>query len=213
MPQITDIQPVKKNANRSAIFVDGEYAFSVPVNMVVERNLRKDMTLSLAALREIREEAGFHFAKDRAMRYLARRARSESEVRAHLKKYPQSAVDRIIDLLKSYDFLDDRDYARKYARDRLRFNPRSLRLISRELRTKGVHQGDIEPVIAELDAETDESEIAREIAAKKLRSYQHLDHDVQKRRLYQFLMRRGYSYDIIRPILQDLHLFEESQSW
>jgi regulatory protein len=50
-------------------------------------------------------------------------------------------------------------------------------------------------------AELDEAGAALELARSKLRSYAGLEPAVVRRRLGGYLARRGYGFDVVRPVL------------
>ena len=153
-------------------------------------------------------DSDFQRAKDCALSYLSKRSRCENEIRAHMRSYTQDIVEKVITFLTKYDFVNDRQYAKRYIRDRLNLKPRSLALISRELKRKGLLDADISAAIAELDSEIDESSIAFELAKKQIQRYQSLDQATMKRRLFNFLLRRGFSYELIRITLTKLKMID-----
>ena len=90
-----------------------------------------------------------------ALRFLSYRPRSEKEVRDRLKiKYQKSnlkdlelIIDRVIQKLKKYNFVNDLEFAKKWIESRMKFKPRSLRLIKLELKKKGISDDIIQAII------------------------------------------------------------------
>ncbi len=211
MPTISAIKPHKKDPNRCTISVDSEYSFSISGDLVIKKNLKVNREIDDETLHQIKHESMFQNAKERALHYLAGRSRSENDIRRSLNSFQPEIIERVIDFLRTYNFLDDLDYARRYAKDRLKMKPRSLRLIGQELKSKGIMDQDLELVLSELQDQTDEFSLALELANKKLKSYRHLDRMLQQRRLYHFLRRRGFSSEIISDVLGKLNLFSVRQ--
>ncbi len=76
--------------------------------------------------------------------------------------------------------------------------------LEQELIQKGIDKELIEKTLSNY-REEEEIELAKELTQRKLtRSYQNLDKITTKRRLYGFLQRRGFSYDIIQEVMKEL---------
>src|SRR3989344_5237128 len=75
-----------------------------------------------------------------SLRFLSYRPRSEKEVRDRLKskKATPEIIEKIITKLKEKKFINDEEFTKLWIESRLRFKPRSLRLIEVELRQKGI---------------------------------------------------------------------------
>ena len=91
-----------------------------------------------------------------SLRYLTRRPRSEKELQDYLKKKkasPEVSL-KITQKLKEQRFLNDEEFTRWWVDQRLRFKPRSVFLIKRELLQKGVSKTIIESGIMNHESRT-----------------------------------------------------------
>lgn len=140
--------------------------------------------------------------RDAAVRFLRYRPRSEFEVRARLRHhgYRGDIIDSVIEGLKERKLIDDRTFAQFWKDNRDSFRPRSQRLIKRELRQKGV-QGDI--IDQELDT-LDDTESAYRSARDKADKLPHTDEQNFRRRLGEYLKRRGYGYGVITQAVEQV---------
>ena len=131
---------------------------------------------------------------DAALRYLGYRARSEAELRKHLQKrgFSDERVEQVLLKLREKGFADDSAFAKSWMENRECFSPRSRALLRSELRAKGI---DAE-IIAEVTDGIDERSSAYTAAQKKARGLSTLDHDVFRNKLFGFLRRRGFGYDV-----------------
>ena len=79
---------------------------------------------------------------NRALRFLSYRPRSEQEVIKNLlkKKAPEDIISKIISKLKENNFINDEEFVKWWAEQRIELKPRSLRLIKIELRQKGISE-------------------------------------------------------------------------
>lgn len=184
--------------------IDGAFAFGLNADLILEAGLAKGITLTLAESADLLARDEVRQATTAAIRLLGHRARSEREMRQRLRQkgYNAPAIDQTITRLHEWHYLDDEDFARRWVEGRQEHQPRSERLLTLELRQKGVDQETIEDVLA--DAEVDERADALDLARHKATSYRALEPDVQRRRLAAFLARRGYGYDVIRPVLDEV---------
>ena len=146
------------------------------------------------------EERPRRSALGEAAALLARRARTESELRSALDaRHEPLAVEAAVERLRSLGYLNDEALARHYVEGR-RANGRGSMVLRRELAGRGV---DAELAEAALDGR-DEREAARAAARPRLRSLAGLDRERRYRRLAGFLARRGFASDVVASTLHEL---------
>ena len=138
-------------------------------------------------------------AKKRALHLLEKRDLTEKELRDKLSngQYPNQCVEDAITYVYQYHYLDDYRYARNYIEYR---KARYSRLqLQNKLLTKGVSKDVIRRALEEVYVE-DESENIRAILEKKHFSKEDSD-PATCRKIYQYLLRRGYkSSDILKEM-------------
>jgi regulatory protein len=142
----------------------------------------------------------------RALDMLARAPRSVRDLRRRLllKGEPEVAVDVTIERLTSAGLLNDAAYARAFVRSKVASQGFSPRRLQQELAKRGVARDVADAAIAEVfhDESIDESANIERVARKKLKTLRGLDADTQRRRLFAFLARRGYSVDDVRAVVR-----------
>lgn len=197
---ITAIEIQKRNKERVNVYLDGEYAFSLEA--IKAAALRKGQTLTEAEVNALRDEDEIGQAVDRAARFLSYRPRSTAEVRRNLadKDTPEPVIEAAVQRLNKMGYLDDRAFAKFWIENRTMFKPLSPRALRYELRQKGVPA----PVIDELLAEVDVRETAERAARTRLNRLRGSDHDTFRAKLSAFLQQRGFSYDTIRDVTEQL---------
>jgi regulatory protein len=142
-----------------------------------------------------------------AARLLDARPRSTAEVRLRLrrKEFPPEVIEQAVERLVDLGLLDDAAFSRYWVDNRQSFRPRGRLALRDELRRKGVDRSTIEQAIADADAEGEpdaEAARAEQVARNALRRYADSpDRATFQRRLGGLLQRRGFSLDVIRPIL------------
>jgi len=153
------------------------------------------------------EEKGYTRAKNLAYRYIAARPRSLAELVSYLEKKEivQDYISSIVEDLKGYGYIDDRRFAASYARYLTQTRGLSRYALRFELKRKGVSEADIEAGLEDLfggeDAE-EEEEVALRIAKRKMDSMKGIDREKARRRLTDYLRRRGYGFGIIAKVLK-----------
>jgi regulatory protein len=197
MPEVTG---VRERRGRAQVFVDGEFWAEIDPDVAVERGLREGVVLSLEELDEARSAGERALAMNRALNILGYRARSEKEVRDRLRRYGygEGTVEGVIGRLKELGYLEDEDFARFVAREKSRrYGPRR---ISAELRKSGVDAELAREVVDEEFSGRSEIEEARSIAAQR---YNRGGSDADARRVYGFLVRRGYSSEVCAEVARE----------
>lgn len=142
-------------------------------------------------------------AKNTAYRYLSYRPRSRAEIETKLrdKEFDEAVVAAVLVDLARLGYVNDEQFARAWARGRIRLRGFGKRRIGQELKAKGVDQEIIQETFAQVFGETSETETAMQVAERKLRTMQHVEPEARKRRLAGFLERKGYAFDVIREVL------------
>ncbi len=145
-------------------------------------------------------------AWESALRLLTYRERSRKELEERLagKKYSPEAVAATIEKLERLELIDDEKFARLWANSRADFKPRAAWLIGRELREKGIDPETIGRVLEEVMPPERERKAARELAERRARGYRGQPPEAARRKLFGYLVRRGFSSEIIRECLEDL---------
>jgi regulatory protein len=130
-----------------------------------------------------------------ALHLLARRELSVAECRTRLasKEHPQEAIDAAVAHLIETGALDDRRAARAHARTALNVKGRGRLRIQRELQEKGIAREVAAEALAEVFGDADERAMVGRAIQKRLRGRTVLKDRAESARLYQYLMRQGYT--------------------
>ena len=207
---ITAIERQKKRNQRVSIFVDGEFVLGIHENVLLKLGLRKGDTIDEKMMRSIESDEEFNSAKDKALRLMSYRLRSEKELRKRLREndYPPSLIDKTVEHLRSLRLVDDRAFARAFVHDLILKKSAGKSLLQRELRQKGVSNEIIVETLNEMVGMEDEYERALTAASailKRLRtSRKSTDAKKQQQRITAFLMRRGFDFSIINRVIRKL---------
>ena len=126
---------------------------------------------------------------------LARRELSVAECRARLadKDHSQDDIEPAIEHLLETGALDDRRVARAFVRTALNVKGRGRLRIQRELQEKGIPRDIAVEALSEAFGDTDERAMVARAIQKRLRGRTTLKDRAESARLYQYLMRQGYT--------------------
>jgi regulatory protein len=195
MHMVTAIKAQKGQRERVNVFLDGDFAFSLSRPTASEARVHEGQTLSIADIDNLKSADLFHRSLNSAVRYLSPRPRSESEIKARLRRngVGTDTIDKVLDRLRAQGLVNDTAFAQFWRENRENFRPRSRRLIELELKRKGV----ADETVAETTAAVDDEINAYHAAERKARSLNRLDYASFRRRLGAFLRRRGFSFELI----------------
>ncbi len=195
---ISSIEVQKKDENRRSVFIDGEFAFGLLYADVLFYNLVENEEITQEKYNSIIRNKILTSAKDKAFNFLSFKNRTVKEMKKKLleKEFSDDVINQVIEMLMKYNYLNDAEYAKKFIKDKLEIKGYGKYRIKSELKQKGI---EIE-IIDELLVDTECIEIEKVITLinKKLRFRTLESLDIkEKRKIYNFLQRRGYSYNVI----------------
>ena len=197
MKKITALVVQKRNPNRVNVHLDGEFAFGLA--RIVAVWLRVGQELDEEKLKRLQVEDARERAVQQALLFLSYRARSESEIRQNLRKHemPEEVIEETIARLRQDGLANDGQFAQAWVENRSTFRPRSRRMLAMELRQKGL---DDEAVSSALE-DVDDEPLAYEAAKKRAPRLKALEWVDFRKKLSEFLARRGFSYSVIAPVV------------
>jgi regulatory protein len=206
--KITAIQPQKRNPNRVSIHLDGEFAFGLA--RFTAAWLTVGQELDQAKIDRLLAEDAAEAAYQRALRFLSYRPRSEKEVVDNLRKHetPEYIIAEVIERLSETGLIDDVKFTRLWIENRSEFRPRGSYALRAELRQKGIGDDAIESALGGVD----EAVLALQAGRKKAARVKETDEQVFRQKMYGFLSRRGFNYEIITEAVNTLWLeFRKSE--
>ena len=200
MAIITKLTAGKSRENRLNVFLDGKFSFSLLAEVALKEGLKVEQELSAGQVEALTRSDRYQRCLNTAIRYLGYRPRSEAEVRQRLQRhgFDSDSIDKALTRLKEQGFVDDVAFARFWKENREMFSPRSRWLTGQELQRKGLDSGVIEQVVGEVD----DSDSAYRAALGKSRRLSTADYQDFRRRLGEYLRRRGFNYQVINDTVE-----------
>ncbi len=213
MLKITSLEPQKKNSKRFNIYLDGEFAFGADEDLVVDRRLVVGKVIDNTDFEKLLFEAEVGKLMERMYALFNIRQRSEKEVKDYLKRLSfkrkikgeeeisDKAVELVVNKLKQKRLLSDEEFAKAWVEARRRSKQKGIKAIKAELYQKGINKEVIAEVLSQSDSVSEE-ELAKKAIEKKMRSWKNLPMQELKKKAFDFLMRRGFEFEISRKTIE-----------
>lgn len=203
MIEIKLVEQDRKDRSRYHIYGDGdEPVLTVHEDLLIRHMLLKGQSFTAAQLAEIRDEDQRYQVYARAIFYLGFKARTSKQIEQYLtrKLFEPEYISYAIGRLESEHLVDDDEYARQFVKQRVKSGQKGRHWIKQELQQRGVSKEIASEAASHIDRETELS-VAKYTAEKKWRSLKGEPND-RRRKLIQFLMRRGFPGDIVKDAVK-----------
>ncbi len=196
MAEITAITPQKHDKTRCNIELDGRFCCGMQLETVMINRLKCGMSVTEHELARMQLQSERAQALDRALTHLTHSMKTQREMERFLKGkgYLDETVCAVLERLSELGFLNDEEYAGRYAA--AAGKSKGKRLIAHELKRRGVDEEEIAQAVDEMPGQ---EEAARALAEKYLRGKERDVKTLQK--AYAYLLRRGFEADIVRSAL------------
>ena len=165
--KITRLAVQKKNPKRINVYLDGNFAFGLYRDtaawLEIGQVLTDDKISELLAADKKNE------VMIKALDFISYKARTSQETRIKLLKagYDENLIEKTLEQLSENGLLNDKEYAVQWVEDRQYLKPRSRRMLTYELRKKGISDEMIQSAVENVD----DYQSALEIAEKRLYRY------------------------------------------
>lgn len=205
MTKITAIVPQKRNAYKFNVFLDGKFAFAAGKELLERLKIEQGKELAVNDAQEFSQEAEIDKLVLRIYRFLSIRQRSEKEVRDYFREKQISDVfiNLVIRRLEEKGLINDLEFAKNWVESRRTGRKIGLARLKRELLQKGVCKQIAEEVLAGVPKGS-EQELAVAALGKKMRIWQGLPKLKLISKSYQYLVRKGFSYEVARRAIEKL---------
>jgi regulatory protein len=204
---ITQLTVQQRHAQRVSVFLDGTFAFGVSVDLMLEFGLRVGRQLSLEEQEHLKAAERLLVARAKALQYLAYRPRTAHEVRQKLRQsgFEEEIVTQVMERLQARGDVNDAAYAQAYLKTRLDRRGEGPQRIRRDLQRRGIHQALLHETLQQCLTAEDMLAAARTQAARRWpRLAREADPAKRRKKLGDFLYRRGFPYELVQQVMQEL---------
>jgi regulatory protein len=199
--KVTAIKQQVKHPDRYSIFIDDTFAFGLSEEALLTSHLSLGQEFNKEELLALKLSAVADKAYSQSLGLVARRPRSEWELRDYLKRkdYAPELIDQTILRLAEREYVNDEAFARAWVNNRRLLKATSKRRLAQELRQKRVRD-EVIAVVLEND-ETDEHQVLKDLIVRKRKQSRYQD-DLK---LLQYLVRQGFNYGDAKAALDELN--------
>jgi len=194
----------RRSATRVVVELDDNQALEIDPDIAVGHGLKTGAPISDELVERLRYEDELLRARRRLTRYLALRVKSVADARLYLEKagFAEAVVAAAIDDAIERDLLDDRRFAERYVRTKLKTSPVGpLRLLA-DLLSHGIAPALAEEVLQPQFDLTWQREAAEALALKRRKRKPASDENAERKRLFDWLRQRGFENEVARGVAE-----------
>lgn len=210
MGKITKIEVQRRNKERVNVYIDEEYAFPLSAELVYKEGLKIGSIVDEETLNAVAKKDDISKCKNAALKTIERSYKTEKEIVAKLteKGYEAEAIEKSIEFLREYNFMNDEAYTKMYVKDKIRAQGKNK--IKYSLLRKGIDDETISEVLSGVE-DDEERKRAYELASKKHMQLIKRETDKYKiwNKLSMFLVSKGYDYSLAKDVIKSVVEVEE----
>lgn len=205
--EVSSVTPQKRNKNRYSVFIDEEFLIGISESTLLDFDIRKGSIISVALFRNLQRSEGRNEIKSYLLKLLSRRdhARKELLDKAFKKDYSRGLTEDVLNELESKGYIDDEGFAEKFAENKAlsgRWGPSKIRA---HLYKKGLARATIDRAIDAAFGDLDVKEQYINLVLKKKRRFlREPDPFKRKKKIFDYLCRKGYKPGNIRRHIDEL---------
>lgn len=197
--KITKLETQKNNKEKVNVFVDDKYSFSLTLNGLIESKLREGSEVTEEQISLIKKQDNPKLATLQALNIISYSMKTEKELIQKLKEkdFDDNSIEYAIENMKKYGYVDDEAYVISYIKNKAIPQKFGERKIIQNLSQKGIDNSLIKEKINELYNDDDKKENVMLLSEKYLSKLNKYDDIKKKQKLYNYLLGKGFSYDLI----------------
>jgi regulatory protein len=192
---ITGVTPQKKRRGRWSIYVEREFLIDVDDAVLLKNNLHEGVEMTPSLFRKLQREEGRQNIKAYLLKLLSQRAHSRLELftKASMKDFDPDVVNDVLEELGEKNFINDREFAKKFAHDKNHLNDWGPAKILARLRQKGIDRQTAEEAVEKAFEKVDVGVQLRKLIKKRKRHFmKEEDPFKRKKKMTNYLQRKGY---------------------
>ena len=203
--KVVKIKRSTKYSDRIIITFENKNILRVPENVFVLDPIKIGDLISSYDIKKYDEKMRLQEARDSAYRLLSYRMRSEGEMRKRLKdkSFLKDEIDTTVSYLKKQNYLNDLEFARTFSQEKIRLKMIGPSLLRAELFKYHIKTILIDEVIDEVYKHNDIYSLITKHLEKKKAVKGKLLENKQKKKLSDYLIRKGFTWGQINEVYAD----------
>lgn len=191
------IEKIKKlTGGRYKIFLDND-TITVYEDVILNNNILYHDEIDDDMYYKIKDENIYYELLNSSIKYIAKRLRSEKEIRDYLSKktLDNYMIDNIVNNLKEQRLIDDKRFAQSYVFDKLNLTNIGIKKIKYDLSTLGIS----DDIIEDINVEQNNDKLEK-LIIKKINSNTKYSNYMLKSKIIHEMTSLGYDIDDIIDI-------------
>lgn len=203
MPTITRLVQQQKK-QRVNVYMDGAFGFAITLESALEHNLTVGKELLQEEIEKLRGDDFEDKVFARLISFVSSRPHSKREIeRWFRKKNVEVTLQKtLFNRLNNIGLVNDEEFAKWWVEQRVHFRSSPPKMIRVELRAKGIDDHIIDQVLQLVESPSEQT-LAKKVLIKRFGKIPQPVDLKEKKRVYDFLLRRGFSYQVIKEVLTD----------
>ena len=209
MAIITKLEVQKKHEDRVNIYLDDKFFMGVYKEIIYTLGIKKGQEINEDILKEMLSEEMYIKAKNKALNILSRNDQSQKIIKDKLlNEFDEDVVDKVIEFLIKYNFINDEILASKITSTNVNLNKYGKNKIKQNLYNKGIDINIINNAVSDVD-ENKEFDNAMYLAKKRYERIKNEEKSKIYRKIAQHLTYKGFEYDTVKKVLGKLLNYDE----
>ncbi len=196
----------KRNTDSCFINLSNGESILCNIDLVAKYYLGRGKVIDEQLQGQLIADQRFIEVKKAAYRFATYKPRTRHQIADKLKQkgFEKTEIDYGIEFLKQFGIVDDAKFAMDFIRNKTKLKSYGISRIKIELRKAGVKEEYIDSAITAEYPLENVFELAIQAGTKKLRMLQNKPIEKQKNSMVQFLVRQGFSWDVIKKANAEL---------
>jgi regulatory protein len=204
---VTSVMPQKKRSDRYSLFCGNRFLIGVSAGTLLRFNLEKGVEITPSLYEQIATEESKNALNDYLLRLLARRDHSKNELKtkALQKGFDPELIRQAIEVLDEKQYINDREFARKFASDKISIQQWGPLKIKAELQKRGIKGKTADFILQNASDDLELIQICVDLAIKRKRHFFREPDDFKcKQKVAAYLYQKGFPFEIINRALPEI---------
>lgn len=192
---------ITKKGNNVLVTFDDNAELLLNYNVFIDSMLRRNDNIDKKRFEELKSLNELYKIKTSALNLLGRRQHSKRELYQKIikKGFDKELSLKVLDDLSRINYLNDREFAEKFAEEKMKRGKCGINKIKADLIKKGIDKEIIQEIEIKYNANDDIVENVVHLAQRKLEQLKKKEDDTRKikSKLYSHLLGKGFTTDQI----------------
>lgn len=204
---MTALRVQKNNKERISLFCKDDFLIGLHQSTLLQYGIKKGTEITRELFNELQEAENRKEIENYLLNLLSRRthARSELKTKAVRKGYPADTVQELLQKFEENDWINDEEFAQSFVHDKFKLQRWGPVKIQSKLRSMGISKGIIERALQGIEENIDDFQVLKQLVVKRKAHFlREQDLQKRKRKVANYLLRKGFSSDTVFNCLEQL---------